>query len=256
MKWEPDDFVLEKSSVWSFPERGNWATHDSKYRGNCSPYVVRNLLLRYSKEGDWILDQFAGGGTSLVEAKLLGRNAIGADINPKAVDRCKEKIAFKYGDAKIEVREADARKLNFVKDASVDFICTHPPYVDIIKYSDGIEGDFSLLDYTSFLNAMEQAAEETFRILKKGNYFAFIIGDIRQNGSVRPLGFDTMKIFEKAGFKLKEIIIKQQHNCKMTDKWEKISIDKNFFLLAHEYVFILKKIERYTKDKWKSNLVF
>jgi len=241
MKWEPDDFELEKSSVWSFPERGNWATHDSKYRGNCSPYVVRNLLLRYSREGDWILDQFAGGGTSLVEAKLLGRNAIGTDVNPTALARCKEKIAFEYGNAKIEVREADARALAFVKDSSVDFICTHPPYANIIKYSDGISGDISLLDYGSFLEAIEQVAKEAFRVLKKGKYCALVIGDIRQKGSVRPLGFDTMRAFEEAGFKLKEIVIKQQHNCKMTHKWEKISIEKNFFLLAHEYIFILKK---------------
>ena len=123
MKWEPDDFKLEKSSVWSFPERGNWATHDANYRGNCSPYVVRNLLLRYSKEEDWILDQFVGGGTSLVEAKLLGRNAIGTDVNQKALDRCKEKIAFEYGDVKVEVRKADARNLNFIKNGSIDFIC-------------------------------------------------------------------------------------------------------------------------------------
>lgn len=241
MKWEPDDFELEKSSVWSFPERGKWATHDSKYRGNCSPYVVRNLLLRYSKEGDWILDQFAGGGTTLVEAKLLGRNAIGTDVNPAALDRCKEKTSFEYGDAKIEVRNADARKLDFVKDSSVDFICTHPPYADIIKYSDGISGDISLLDYDGFLEAMEQVANEAYRVLKKGKYCAFVIGDIRQKGSVRPLGFDTMRVFEDVGFKLKEIVIKQQHNCKMTRKWEQISIEKNFFLLAHEYVFILKK---------------
>lgn len=241
MRWEPDDFELEKSSVWSFPERGNWATHDSKYRGNCSPYVVRNLLLRYSKEGDWILDQFAGGGTSLVEAKLLGRNAIGTDINPAALARCKEKIAFEYGDAIIEVREADARFLGFVKDNSIDFICTHPPYADIIKYSDGIDGDISLLDYDGFLEAMEQVAKEAFRVLKKGKYCAFVIGDIRQKGSVRPLGFDTLRVFEEAGFRLKEIVIKQQHNCKMTAKWEKISVEKNFFLLAHEYVFVLKK---------------
>ena len=197
--------------------------------------------MRYSKEGDWILDQFAGGGTSLVEAKLLGRNAIGTDINPSALDRCKEKIAFEYGNAKLEVRKADARTLDFVKDSSVDFICTHPPYADIIKYSDGISGDISLLDYDGFLEAMEQVANEAYRVLKKGKYCAFVIGDIRQKGSVRPLGFDTMRVFEDAGFKLKEIVIKQQHNCKMTRKWEQISIEKNFFLLAHEYVFILKK---------------
>ena len=241
MKWEPDDFQLEKSSVWSFPERGNWATHDSKYRGNCSPYVVRNLILRYTKEGEWILDQFAGGGTTLVEAKLLGRNVIGTDINPKATERCLIKTDFEVGKGTVEIREADAKNLDFVKDESIDFVCTHPPYADIIKYSDGLEGDISLLSYEGFLNAMEQVASEAFRVLKRGKYCAFVIGDIRQKVSVRPLGFDTMALFENAGFKLKEIVIKQQHNCKMTAKWEKISVEKNFFLLAHEYIFILKK---------------
>lgn len=91
MKWEPDNFELEKFSVWSFPERGEWANHDSKYRGNCSPYVIRNLLLRYSKEGDWVLEQFVGGGTLLVEAKLLSGNAVGVDVNPRALDICKKK---------------------------------------------------------------------------------------------------------------------------------------------------------------------
>jgi len=241
MKWEPDDFQLEKSSVWSFQERGNWATHDSKYRGNCSPYVVRNLILRYTKESEWILDQFAGGGTTLVEAKLLGRNVIGTDINPKAIERCLKKTNFEVGKGIVEIREADAKNLDFVKDESIDFVCTHPPYADIIKYSDGLEGDISLLSYEGYLNAMEQVASEAFRVLKRGKYCAFVIGDIRQKGSVRHLGFDTMAVFENAGFKLKEIVIKQQHNCKMTSKWEKISIEKNFFLLAHEYVFILKK---------------
>lgn len=241
MKWEPDNFQLEKSSVWSFPERGNWATHDSKYRGNCSPYVIRNLLLRYSKEGDWVLDQFVGGGTSLVEAKLLNRNIIGIDINPRALERCKNKITFDNGEGKVVIRKADARNLDFIKDDSIDFICTHPPYADIIQYSENIDGDISLLGYEDFLNEIEQVAIEAYRILKKGKICSFIIGDIRQKGCVRPLGFDTMQRFERAGFKLKEIIIKEQHNCKMTDKWEKISVGKNFLLLAHEYIFALKK---------------
>ena len=239
MKWEPDDFKLEKSSVWSFPERGNWATHDANYRGNCSPYVVRNLLLRYSKEEDWILDQFVGGGTSLVEAKLLGRNAIGTDVNQKALDRCKEKIAFEYGDVKVEVRKADARDLNFVKNGSIDFkqdfFGKEANLNNLGKIMPSID------DYNDFLDAMAQVAEEAFRVLKSGKYCAFVMGDIRQKGFVRPLGFDTMKVFEKADFKLKEIIIKQQYNCRMTEKWEKISIEKNCFLLSHEYVFIFKK---------------
>ena len=93
-KWEPDDFELEMTTHWSFPKRGDWATHDAKWRGNWSPYIPRNIILRYSQEGDLILDQFSGGGTTLVEAKLLNRNIIGVDVNPLALERCVEKCDF------------------------------------------------------------------------------------------------------------------------------------------------------------------
>ena len=35
-KWEPEDFELEMTTHWSFPKRGDWATHDAKWRGNWS----------------------------------------------------------------------------------------------------------------------------------------------------------------------------------------------------------------------------
>ena len=95
-KWEPEDFELEMTTHWSFPKRGDWATHDAKWRGNWSPYIPRNIILRYSKEGDLVLDQFAGGGTTLVEAKLLRRNIIGVDVNNVALNRCKEKVDFEH----------------------------------------------------------------------------------------------------------------------------------------------------------------
>ena len=95
-KWEPEDFELEMTTHWSFPKRGDWATHDAKWRGNWSPYIPRNIILRYSKEGDLVLDQFAGGGTTLVEAKLLRRNIIGVDVNDVALNRCKEKVDFEH----------------------------------------------------------------------------------------------------------------------------------------------------------------
>ena len=79
-----DNFKLEMTTEWSFPKRGNWATHSGMYRGNWSPYVPRNLILKFTAEHDWILDQFMGSGTTLIEAKLLNRNIIGIDVNEKA----------------------------------------------------------------------------------------------------------------------------------------------------------------------------
>ena len=238
----PDDFELEMNTVWSFPKRGNWATHDAKYRGNWSPYIPRNLLLRYSNEGDLVLDQFAGGGTTLVEAKLLNRSIIGVDINPMALERCREKTAFEYETAgQVYIKQGDARNLVFIPSDSVDFICTHPPYADIIHYSDGIKGDLSNYGVKDFIVQMEAVASECYRTLKDGKFCAILMGDTRKKGCVMPMSFGVMRLFERAGFTLKEIIIKQQHNCRATGFWKTNSIKHNFLLLAHEYLFVFRK---------------
>ena len=181
-----------------------------------------------------------GSGTTLVEAKLLNRNAVGVDINPQSVSISETNLQFQCETkSKIFTRNGDATDLHFIKDDSIDFICTHPPYANIIKYSDGIEGDISLLDVDEFLEGMRKVAEESFRVLRKRNMCAVMTGDIRRHGKVVPLGFRMMECFLEAGFVNKEIIIKEQHNCRSTDYWEKQKND--FLLLAHEYIFVLRK---------------
>lgn len=254
IKIEPENFEQEMTSVWSFKERGDWATHNPNYRGNWSPYIPRNLILRYSKEKDLVLDQFAGGGTTLVEAKLLNRNCIGIDINPEAIKLCKKAIDFKMpksGD--VTVVKGNAQKLTKIKDKSIDFICTHPPYANIINYSDSIKNDLSLLKVKDFIEAMKSVAAESYRVLKDDKFCAILIGDTRKNGRVIPLGFGVMRVFLNAGFKLKEIIIKEQHNCKATGYWKSSSIKYNFLLLAHEYLFVFVKdaIKKSKKTKRK-----
>ena len=241
--WEPDDFELEMTTHWSFPQRGNWATHDAKWRGNWSPYIPRNILLRFSKENDLVLDQFAGGGTTLVEAKLLNRNIIGIDCNDVALERCKEKTDFEHEGAngKVEIHKGDARKLGFINDESIDLICTHPPYANIIKYSDGLEEDLSQLKINEFLEEMKKVASESYRVLKKDKFCAILMGDTRQKGCMLPMSFDVLKIFQDAGFTLKELIIKEQHNCKATGYWKTNSVKYNFLLIAHEYLFVFRK---------------
>lgn len=242
-KWEPENFELEMTTHWSFPQRGDWATHDAKWRGNWSPYIPRNIILRYSKEKDLILDQFAGGGTTLVEAKLLNRNIIGIDVNDVALNRCKEKIDFQHegADGKVFLRKGDARNLDFIPDDSIDLICTHPPYANIIEYSENIEEDLSHLKINEFLKEMKKVASESYRVLKKDKFCAVLMGDTRKNGHMIPLSFYVMQVFENAGFKLKEMIIKEQHNCKATGFWKTNSIKYNFLLIAHEHLFIFRK---------------
>ncbi len=238
---QPQNFELETNTIWAFPERGKWATHDSKYRGNWSPYIPRNLILRYSAAGDTVLDPFLGGGTTAVEAKLTQRNFIGIDINPAAVELSRAKCDFAFdSNVNISIMQGDARALT-LSDESIDLICAHPPYADIIQYSENIEGDLSHLQMKDFLFEINKVAEECYRVLKKDKFCAVLMGDTRKKGMVQPLAFETMRVFEAAGFKTKEIIIKEQHNCKATGYWKTNSIKYNFLLLAHEYLFVFKK---------------
>ncbi len=189
------------------------------------------------------VNDLTNGEITLVESKLLNRNIIGVDVNDIALARCKEKTSFEHEGAngKVYLHKGDARNLYFVPDNSIDLICTHPPYADIIRYSEDISKDLSLLKVKDFLEEMKKVAAESYRVLKKDKFCAVLMGDTRQKGYMIPMSFDVMHIFEEAGFKLKELIIKQQHNCKATGYWKTSSVKYNFLLIAHEYLFVLKK---------------
>lgn len=239
---EPTNFNMEVTTIWNFPQRGDWATHNPKYRGNWTPYIPRNIILRYSKEGDCVLDQFLGSGTTLVEAKLLKRRSIGIDINYKALEIAKYNLDFRRNNCfEPKLVQGSAMELDFIKDNSIDLICTHPPYANIIKYSENTPGDLSLCNIDDFLEQMKKVAEESYRVLEQNKYCSVLMGDTRRKNHVIPLGFKVMQVFLDAGFVLKEIVIKEQHNCKATEFWYQKSIDSNFLLIAHEYLFVFIK---------------
>lgn len=246
LKLPPENFEQECTTVWSFPRRWNWATHNSKYRWNWSPEVVRNLMLRYSKEWDFLLDPMIGGWTTAIEAKLLNRNLLCYDINPKAIELTQNLLDFEIENGpKVQVIHHDATTKNTkLKDESIDFVLMHPPYVDIIKYSDWqIPEDISNIhDLDLFCDEIEKITKESFRVLKTGKYCAVLMWDTRRNKMYQPLAFKVMERFLKSWFTLKEDIVKVQHNCKATWFWVKKSKESNFLLIMHEHLFIFQKI--------------
>lgn len=258
-KFQPDDFQLEATNVWSYPHRGSWATHKGDYRGNWPPQMVRNILLRYSKKGDTILDQMVGSGTTLIECKLLGRRGIGVDINPNWIMLTRDRLNFRYktldydsNDIEIRTYVGDARNLNLIKNESIDLIATHPPYANIIPYSkQKVDGDLSnVYSIDEFIKEMKKVATESYRVLKPDKYCAILVGDTRRKKHHVPIAFRVMQSFLDAGFILKEDIIKHQWRCKSTPYWLQKSIKYNFLLLMYEHLFIFRK-PKDEKDKEK-----
>ena len=238
------EYESEYTTVWSFPQRGDWATHKSDYRGNFAPQVPRNLIEMYSDEGDSVLDPMVGAGTTLVEAKLLARHALGIDINPDAAKRAEEALKFTHQPpTKQKVVVGDARDLSFLKDDSFDLVITHPPYMNIIRYSEGkIPADLSnISSLPKFCDEIEKVAKELFRLLKPDKYCAILIGDTRKGKHFVPLAFNVMQRFLKVGFVMKEDIIKVQHKCKYTERWRPKAKEGGFYLIMHEHLFVFRK---------------
>jgi len=241
---QPENFNLERTSLWSFPERGKWATHNPHYRGNYAPQIPRNIIEMYSEPGEIVLDPMAGSGTTLIECKLLHRNAVGFDINPNAVELAKKGLDFAFDtESKQSVYLGDVRKLSTIGDNSFDLICTHPPYLNLVKYSDGkIANDLSNISSPQkYCDEFEPGIKEMYRVLKSGRYCAILIGDTRKGQHYVPLSSFIMQKFLQTGFLLKEDIIKSQHNCVYSKRWTSSSKKFKFYLIMHEHLFVFRK---------------
>ncbi|MFA0753257.1 MAG: hypothetical protein IMHGJWDQ_001028 [Candidatus Fervidibacter sp.] len=248
---QPAEFELEQTTVWSFPDRGTWATHKGNYRGNWAPQIPRNLILRYTQPGEWVLDPMAGSGTTLVECKLLGRNGIGVDINYEALMLTFDRLNFEPGNlyetlplTEIRLYHGDARNLDKIPDESIDLVATHPPYANIIAYSKGatVNGDLSCLrTLDEYLDAMTEVAKECYRVLKPGRHCAILVGDTRRHKHYVPIAFRVMERFLQVGFILRENVVKVQWKMKGTrERWQH-QPNRDFLLIYHEHLFVFRK---------------
>jgi len=233
----PTRFRLEETSIWSFPSRGDWSNHKGDFPGNWTPYIPRNLIIRYTHEGDTVLDPFVGSGTSTTEAQLLRRFSIGVDINPTYLRVAENRIPNPNGPYCPQLLIGDARELP-IQPSQIDLVLCHPPYSDIIKYSDQ-PNDLSCLPYHEFVDELDQVASECLRVTKSGKICALLMGDLRKKKRIVPLGYSAMSRFRSVGFELIDVAIKVQHNCASTRLWA--TRPRDFLLLAHEYLFVFRK---------------
>lgn len=212
--------------------------------------------MKFSQEGDFILDPMVGSGTTLIESKLLHRNADGIDINPEAVEISKKALEFDYKtNSRQNVFIGDARNLSKYPDNKIDLIITHPPYLNIVQYSkNSISEDLSSISsIPKFFNEIQIISHELLRVLKEDHYCAILIGDTRKAQHYIPLSYYLLQTFLRTGFVLKEEIIKAQHNCVYSKKWVQSAAKYNFYLIMHEHLFVFRKPK---KDENKSRIKY
>ena len=246
---------IEKTSVWDFGEADRTSSHGLiDFHGWYPPQIARNCILRYSQEGDTVLDCFVGSGTTLVECKLLNRKGIGIDIVPEMIEITNKKLAITPGKYEQIARVGDARcflEMPEFRDlkGKIDCVVTHPPYWKAIEYSKEhggpVEGDLSL-DKTleEFLNDMRKVFQQIFQALKPGGYCCITIGDIGERGYLIPLGFYLTQLGLETGFKIKDIaiwILRGERSMRTSAFRLRFTEGKNCLLIKHNYVLIFQK---------------
>ena len=228
MNKKDKELLLESTTLWDFPKQnyGDKPHGDNKYNGVTPALVIWNLLQRYTKEGDLVIDPMCGSGTTYDVATELNRKVQCFDLNI----------------VRNEVLKADARKIPLANE-SADFVFIDSPYSDNIKYSDDENciGKISC-ETDKFYEELEKVAIEIKRILKKNKYLAWLIGDQWIKKKFTPTGFLLYNRLIKY-FDTVDIIIVTRHNqTSNTGLWHYRARKFNFYLRGFKYLFIMKKI--------------
>ena len=220
---------IESTTLWDFPRQnyGDKSHGNNKYNGVTPAMVIWNLLQRYTKEGDLVVDPMCGSGTTIDVAEELNRKVIGYDLNM----------------AHSKTIRNDSRKIP-LRDDSVDFVFIDSPYSNNIKYSDNSKciGKISC-ENQIFFKELEKVAKEIYRILKTGKVLGWVIADQWIKRKFTPVGFLMYQILEKY-FEPMDIVCLTRHNqTSNTGVWHDRARQYNFYLRGFKYLFIMKKVK-------------
>lgn len=253
--WHTTDINVD--SLWLIDKRDSSGKHANIYHGNFVPQIPYQLVKRYTNKGDTVLDIFSGSGTTLFECEKLQRNFIGFDINPEINNYVLQKM---HGTEKIKhylncCDNTDSslfdsyikKNLLDLNRSTVDFVIAHPPYLDIVKFTDNPSDLSNIGNIEIFTVKFIQSMANGLRYLKKNGYFAIVVGDVYKNSEVIPLGFYLMNAIKKNfNCKMKGIIVKNIEGNRgkigVNNIWKYRALKNDYYIFKHEYIFVFKKV--------------
>src|SRR5436190_6771258 len=228
MKFQKPPLRLQPTTLWEYPSQdyGDKLQGVAGYKGATPSYIIWNLLQRYTKPNDLVIDPCAGSGTTLDVARDLKRRSLGYDVHPTRKD----------------IFRVDARKLP-LQNEKADFVFIDPPYSTHIDYGPDPR-DIGKLDASKgeYYDAMEEVFGEIHRILRPDRHMALYVSDSYVHGKgFYPIGFELFERLKKR-FTPVDIVAVVRHNKTLEmGNYRKAAEEQNFFLRGFNYLFIGKK---------------
>ena len=227
--------MLEATTLWDFPKQsyGKAPKGNNKYPGVTPAFIVWNLLQRYTKAGDLVVDPMAGSGTTVDVCREEGRRVIGYDVAP----------------AHPEVVQNDARNIP-LEDNSVDMVFIDSPYSDNVKYSDHPDciGRISCED-ERFFDELENVAIEAYRILKPGKVLGWLIGDQWVKRKFTPVGFKLHQRLSERFETVDVVCVVRRGQSSNTGLWYNRARRFNFYLRGFKYLLVMRKPDTNSVEK-------
>lgn len=245
-------------TLWLLGARDKTGPHVGDYWGNFVPQIAAQVLRRFTKKGEIVLDLFSGMGTTLIECRHLGRHGIGVELVPEVAVASERRIAeadnpdgvctrvLVADSTQPSTRELVATHLAELGAEWADCVILHPPYHDIIRFSPDPHDLSNAPDLDSFLAGFKMVAENAWTLLRPGRFMALVIGDKFANSEIVPLGFECMQVCRQLGFQLKAINVKdiqgnERGKGKNENLWRYRALREGFYIFKHEYVMIFRK---------------
>jgi len=239
---------IHTDSLWIIPKRDRTGVHCADYWGNFVPQIPHQMMLRYTKKGELVLDTFSGSGTTMIECQRLGRNGLGIELQDSVAARSRELLRQEPNPHNVNCRieVGDSSKTDFRQfTKSVQLAILHPPYHDIIRFSEDPRCLSNAASVESFLEGLRNVVKNVNQVLDKKRFLALVIGDKYTGSEWVPLGFQSMQAVMDLGYSLKSIIVKNFDTTAgkraQGELWRYRALCGGFYLFKHEYVFVFQR---------------